>query len=87
MIQRTTLIFIIALIVFLAVIILVISFVTGRTLKPLKLTEASVKAIAQGDLTNEIQTKSKDEIGAISRNVNKIIQNLRGLIGNVVNVS
>ncbi|SFP80599.1 methyl-accepting chemotaxis protein [Salibacterium halotolerans] len=54
---------------------------SGRISKPIRQISAKAKILSEGDLTVEnIQTKSKDEIGQLARNFNDMADNLRGLL-------
>jgi methyl-accepting chemotaxis protein len=54
---------------------------------PLKEIISTTEKIANGDLTEEIAVRSKDELGQLSASVNHMVQKLRGLIGEVVTSS
>ena len=72
-----------ALFILLGLIIIVI--LSKVIAKPIKEITAIVDKVANGDLSSKSEnTKSNDEIGQLSINVNKMIDNLGGLIGNVL---
>ncbi len=56
----------------------------GRTIN--RIINASGKA-ASGDLTISLQSRRKDELGILTRGINSMIQNMRGLIEQTINVS
>lgn len=72
-------------------IILIISFIANKNLsKPLGLAANHLGLIASGDFTMEAPLKfmnRKDEIGDIAKAIHNIQQNLKTLIGNVINES
>ncbi len=51
-----------------------------------RIINASGKA-ASGDLTVTLQSRRKDELGILTRGINSMIQNMRGLIEQTINVS
>ena len=56
----------------------------NRTIAPLKGVSTFASRVADGDLTVEpLEVKHNDEIGALSRNLNKMASNLRSVIGDV----
>ena len=52
-------------------------------LKPLIGLQASMAQVASGDLTCTAETRSKDEIGDLTRSLNKMISDLKGLISKI----
>ncbi|MDG0809507.1 methyl-accepting chemotaxis protein [Cohnella rhizosphaerae] len=54
---------------------------------PLKRLMQATERIADGDLTEEVPVRSKDELGQLSSAVNRMIAKLRTLIGDVVRSS
>ncbi|WP_058300290.1 methyl-accepting chemotaxis protein [Gorillibacterium timonense] len=54
---------------------------------PLKRLNEATKRIANGDLTEDIVTKSRDELGQLSDSVNEMMHKLRDLIGGVIHSS
>src|SRR5690606_30972308 len=59
----------------------IIYMVVNKMSKPIIELSRISKQVAGGDLTiNEIEVKSKDEIGILSYNFNNMIQNLRSII-------
>lgn len=56
----------------------------NRTIAPLKGVSTFASRVADGDLTvDPLEIKHNDEIGALSRNLNKMASNLRSVIGDV----
>nr|WP_289038021.1 methyl-accepting chemotaxis protein [uncultured Allobacillus sp.] len=70
-----------------AISIAVILFVTRQMTVPLKDLTGKVHAMSKGDLTVDIETQSKDEIGQLSAGVKEMQQNLKTLIGQVQQAS
>ncbi|BAU29074.1 methyl-accepting chemotaxis protein [Aneurinibacillus soli] len=66
---------------------LIVMILLLRSIKPLELLQNEFKAIANGDLTQPLDIKSKDEIGELSRSVNAMIENLRSAISTINNSS
>lgn len=65
---------------------LLIAFVlSARILKPLRDVNRQLKEIAEGDadLTRKLSVRTKDEIGDLARNFNKMTDNLAVMIGQV----
>ncbi len=54
-----------------------------RSLKPLDEVKSALSAVAEGDLTAEIHTNSKDEIGQMLSSVDAMVTRLRGMISEV----
>jgi len=63
-------------------ILLAVWLLTGGMLKPLKHTQLALQAIAQGegDLTQTLVVKSKDELGLLAANFNTFVSNLGTII-------
>nr|WP_175476189.1 methyl-accepting chemotaxis protein [Evansella caseinilytica] len=63
-------------------------FVAGRIVKPILTVVKRLEKIAEGDLTGEeIKTKSKDEIGQLTKAVNQMTSHLRLLLQRTVETS
>lgn len=58
-------------------------FVSGSVSKNLQNVVNSLKKIATGDLTCELQSDSKDEVGDVVENCNVLIKALRNILGDV----
>ncbi|MGD9209999.1 MAG: methyl-accepting chemotaxis protein [Desulfobacteraceae bacterium] len=56
-------------------------------LGPLKVATAYINAISKGDLTNRAQVASKDEIGQMVINIDRMAEQLRQMLGKIVNSS
>lgn len=82
---RNTLIF--SSILMLIILSLLLTFVSNRTLLPLKSVMEGVKALTSGDLTKEIKVKSKDEFGILAKLFNEFINKMSNVIGDVKNSS
>jgi len=54
--------------------LLITRMITG----PINLAKASVDKVAMGDLSENLDIKSEDEVGDISRSINHMVENLRG---------
>lgn len=65
-----------------------IAFGTVRAIiKPLNKINLMLGVVASGDLTQQLEAKSQDEFGELSRNINKVSQNLQTLIQGVISRS
>ncbi|WCN36813.1 methyl-accepting chemotaxis protein [Aneurinibacillus uraniidurans] len=62
---------------------LIVMVLLLRSIKPLELLQNEFKTIANGDLTQPLEIKSKDEIGELSSSVNVMIENLRSTISTI----
>ncbi|MCQ4087511.1 methyl-accepting chemotaxis protein [Saccharibacillus sp. JS10] len=60
--------------------LLFIFFFTRSLLRPIRRLQETAKAVSEGDLTVVIETKSKDEVGALSRHFENMVGNLRMMI-------
>jgi methyl-accepting chemotaxis protein len=52
-------------------------------LKPLINLQGSMAQVASGDLTLRVETGSKDEIGDLTRSLNKMVSDLKGLVSKI----
>ncbi|QPC45963.1 methyl-accepting chemotaxis protein [Mangrovibacillus cuniculi] len=67
------------------ILISIIAFILGRHLtKPIKLLLQSMTKISNGDLTENISIKRKDEIGILASNFEEMRKNLVRIIQNVI---
>jgi methyl-accepting chemotaxis protein len=66
---------------------LLVFWIIRSITSPLKQLTSSTEKIANGDLTEEISIRSKDELGQLSASVNHMVQKLRGLIEDVIRSS
>lgn len=87
--QLTTLKNRVMLIALIAIVILVV--IIERTvhviINPLKKMTAHIIQITKGDFTADIDTKGKDEISIMGQHLQKFIETMRGLIGDIVTMS
>lgn len=58
-------------------------FISRSITVPVQRTRAVAEALSKGDLSEAIDTRSKDEVGIMARAINESIQNLRHLIRQV----
>jgi methyl-accepting chemotaxis protein len=58
-------------------------FITRSVTGPLKHAVAAVKAVAEGDLSNDIIVEGRDEVAALLGGLNRMQGELRALVGNV----
>ncbi len=65
----------------LAVIIIVVYLIVTRSIKPLNKMIAITQEVADGNLRVTVDVKSKDEIGLLANNFNKMIESMSSLIG------
>jgi methyl-accepting chemotaxis protein len=75
----------ISLLVFMSLLSIVIARSISRAVVTL---DASLKELAEGDgdLTNQIEVVSQDELGSVVKNFNVFTQLLRGIVADVINV-
>lgn len=74
--------------IFLVVIAGVASAVWGKiTWRPLLKVVQSMNEIAKGDFTKKVQVESSDEIGQLEQAYNQITDNMRLLIGDLINTT
>lgn len=67
---------------------LILYFVIGYSMKPLKVTSGYIQRIAEGDFTQSMSgniLKYNDEIGYIANSVKKMQEELKTLVGNIKN--
>ena len=57
--------------------------IAGQIVKPLRKALSVANRIAEGDLSHDIQTRRKDELGQLQRSMTQMTQNLRELIGSI----
>ncbi|RKN64325.1 methyl-accepting chemotaxis protein [Paenibacillus ginsengarvi] len=62
-------------------------YIAGSIANPLSRIVALVSKVAQGDLREQADIDTKDEVGQLSRSINEMIHNLQGLIGGIVQSS
>jgi methyl-accepting chemotaxis protein len=62
---------------------LVAYFVSSSISKPIKDLRNQVSQVANGNLTVSLQTKAKDEIGALTTDFNRMVTSMKGLIHSI----
>ncbi len=69
----------------LILVLLAVWLLSGKMLKPLKVTQLALNEIAQGegDLTKTLDVKSKDELGTLAGNFNTFVANLATIIATI----
>lgn len=67
--------------------IVLITWIVRSITSPLKQLIDTTEKIANGDLTEEVVIRSKDELGQLSASVNHMVHKLRELIGEVIGSS
>jgi len=71
---------------FILIIIMVIYIISGIS-SSLKLANKSIKSLSLGDLTIEIESDSKDEIGVLLQNLKTMVDKIKEVIGFVKNAA
>ncbi|MGN0352804.1 MAG: methyl-accepting chemotaxis protein [Roseburia sp.] len=66
---------------------ILIARVIHVTIKPVKELTNIITSMTEGDFTVNVETKSNDEIGVMSRGVEKFIESMRGMISSIYGVS
>jgi methyl-accepting chemotaxis protein len=67
---------------------LILLFVlTTYIVKPLKMLSSKVKDIGKGDLTVTVEKSGKDEIGQLSASIQLMVDDLKNIIGGILNVT
>jgi methyl-accepting chemotaxis protein len=66
---------------------IIIFLFSGRITKPMETIAEHVKRIANGDLTENIKIRSKDEVGQLAASVNDMLDRFRLLIGGILTTS
>ena len=79
---------VIASLITIVVALVVLIFVTGKIVSPIKAIGFSLNKIATGeaDLTQRLAASGKDEIGDVARNFNAFIENLQSLVSDIQGV-
>ncbi|EZP63785.1 MULTISPECIES: methyl-accepting chemotaxis protein [Pseudomonas] len=57
--------------------------IAGQIVHPLRKALMVANRIAEGDLSNEVQSQRRDELGQLQRSMSQMTLNLRGLVGNI----
>ncbi|MBU0485278.1 MAG: HAMP domain-containing protein [Proteobacteria bacterium] len=81
--RQVTIMFVITLLVIALVIALALFFLSRSITEPLAEVVATVKRIAAGDLTVELEVKSKDETGQLMAATKAMVEKLRDVFGNI----
>ena len=84
-VARMTSVFIILGIVILGLVTVVILIITRSITSPLKPMAQVFTAIGEGDFTQVLEARSKDEIGDIGRSLNQTMEKIRALIFTIKN--
>ncbi|MGH4125379.1 MAG: methyl-accepting chemotaxis protein [Clostridium sp.] len=66
---------------------LILVLLVSKFINPLKNLVTLANGVSKGDLTKEIEIKSKDEIGLLGMSFNEMIVNLRGMTTEISNIS
>jgi methyl-accepting chemotaxis protein len=66
---------------------IIIFLFSGRITKPMEAIAEHVKRIANGDMSQDIKIRSKDEVGQLAESVNDMLARLRQLIGGILQTS
>ncbi len=87
--QQTMVTIIIVLVIALAIAIAIALFIVRMISKSLKVLQTEIVGLSErgGDLTQEIGIDTKDEIGELSRGINKFIAGFRSIIAQVKDAS
>ena len=70
-------------VLFVALGIVAAAFIGRQVANPLKKVQDVIEAVADGDLTKEVQVKSHDEVGMVAAAVNKTVDSMRGTMNMV----
>lgn len=81
--RRTDLIFLAIVVAAVAFILLGLTIIIRRAIKPLETSIAEISAIAQGDLTRQFKVVRKDEIGRLMQALGTMTHNLCQLFGQI----
>ncbi|WNS80866.1 methyl-accepting chemotaxis protein [Domibacillus sp. DTU_2020_1001157_1_SI_ALB_TIR_016] len=65
----------------LAVVMLVVFWLTSNITKPLQTLKASVKQVAEGNLQTHVYVSGRDETAELSRNFNEMVVKMRSIVG------
>ncbi|WP_274307133.1 methyl-accepting chemotaxis protein [Solibacillus daqui] len=78
--RSITKVMIIITIITIAVMFVVLLFVITKMIKPLQILGTLMGRVANGDLTAKINLQSKDEIGQLANNFNKMIDDMKAIV-------
>lgn len=65
----------------LAIVMLVVFWLTSTITKPLQTLKASVKQVAEGNLQTHVFVSGRDETAELSRNFNEMVVKMRSIVG------
>lgn len=71
---------ILILLMILLIVGIIITFITTKLFKPIGAIVKNMELAGNGDLSVQVHTDTKDELGALSRSFNKMIQDIKELI-------
>jgi methyl-accepting chemotaxis protein len=74
-------------VVILLVSLILLFVLTTYIVKPLKMLSSKVKDIGKGDLTVTVEKRGKDEIGQLSASIQLMVDDLKNIIGGILNVT
>ncbi|WP_425446526.1 methyl-accepting chemotaxis protein [Dethiothermospora halolimnae] len=67
------------------VVSIILAYIFSKTItKPIKLLDNGMKKMASGDLDVRLDSKYKGEFGSLNSSFNKMVNNLKGLLTNVI---
>ena len=66
-----------------AITIVTVIFMSARIAKPIVLLNEKAEEVANGNLSIEIHSKSRDEIGMLTRSFNQMIEQLRSMVSSI----
>jgi methyl-accepting chemotaxis protein len=69
--------------IFVACVVAVVFYLANAITKPVVKLGALAHAVANGDLSQQVEVTSKDEIGDLTRDVNGMVENIRRLVDEV----
>lgn len=73
--------------IFIIITALVLTFVVGKTISPIKGLTNDIGRLAQGDLTVDIKSTGNDEIATMSGALTEYIGSMQGIIRNITKIS
>lgn len=62
-------------------VIFVVLILSSKVTKPIQKLNESVQQVADGDLQTRVHMSGKDEVTALGRNFNNMVQKMRGIVG------
>lgn len=73
----------IAAIICIVLVTVVLERMIHRTIKPIKELTGTIEKVTHGDFTINVEAKSSDEVGIMSKSMQELIVTMRGIIGKV----